>query len=216
MVDVAFGTELHGATHMDEHDAVFVASAAAHRLGEITSTNTKAATMLGAQRIVLVGRCLHTLFPKPISGWVLSQLQELITTGDCFLADKQLLMPLLTSSGVLIPTVMLLKEHPPEAPGAAPQFAVVFKPVYANNAEIVMCDVETNKFALFGATSGFLAHLQRELPHGDRSKVPVTAVLDLNGGDLSANGSKIKAKVGSNEVEVAVHNGGMFAIVSVM
>jgi PAS domain-containing protein len=135
----AFGTRVDGVSHMDEHDAVLVITGAPRRLGEIVSANTKSAAMLCYQRVVLIGKYMHTLFPAPLSRWIQSELDTLAATGQCFIIENPMLMPVITSNGVLIPVVFHLKQHIPEAAGCPPQLMLVLKPV-ASDCEIVICD----------------------------------------------------------------------------
>jgi hypothetical protein len=116
-----------------------VLSGAATRLGEILSANTKSSTMLGLQRVVLMGRSLSSLFPPPVSGWMSSEVESFAWSGECSVIDTPMLMPVLTGNGSLIPVVMHLKEHPPEVEGGAPQLMLVLKPV-TSNSEIALFD----------------------------------------------------------------------------
>ena len=141
MSDMSFGSRVDGLAHMDEHDAVMVVCGSPARLGEIVSANTKSSTMLSIQRVVLTGRSLSSLFPPPVSNWIQAQLELFVESGDCFIINNPILMPVLTGGNVLIPVVMHLKEHPPEIPGSPPELMVVFKPV-VHSSEIAMFDME--------------------------------------------------------------------------
>lgn len=138
---VCFGAPVDTSSQMDEHDAVLVLSGAASRLGEITSVNAKSSTMLSLQRVVLLGRYVHSLFPAPVSGWVAGQLESFAARGECYLMDNPVVMPVLTGAGVLVPAVLHLKPHPPECEGSHPQLMLVLKPV-ATTAELAMFDTQ--------------------------------------------------------------------------
>jgi hypothetical protein len=148
MNDMAFGTRVDGLSQMDEHDAVLVLSGATNRLGEILSANTKSSTMLGLQRVVLMGRPLSSLFPSPVSSWIASEVESFAWSGECSVIDTPMLMPVLTGNGSLIPAVMHLKEHPPEVEGGAPQLMLVLKPV-TSNSEIALFDGKVGVHLLF-------------------------------------------------------------------
>lgn len=139
--DLPFGARLESAaTHMDDQDGMVSVRFYGPASGEILTANGKAAMLLGMQKMEVVGRMLHTLFPPPICDWVQLQLDTFQATGDCFFIDNPILLPLLTSVGALLPALVHLKESPPENGGDPPALVLQFKAVS-----------HTNEIALFAA-----------------------------------------------------------------
>lgn len=94
----------------------------------VLTANSHAAVLFGTAESNMVGRTFVDLFCHPVGGWVVEQLGQYATSGDCLLAAPKLL-PVMTRGNGLQMGLVQVRERLPDKPGGPPLLTAVIKPI---------------------------------------------------------------------------------------